>query len=409
MATSQDFVNWVCSRAVDPRFLMYALLAEGEHLLHFGKGTTHTTIYFPEVLAFHLTLAPLAEQRRIVAKVDELLAEVNRAKARLTKVQLMLKRFRQSVFSAACSGELTRDWRATRSTSAAGLDSIRQARQRIFERRTPARSYTPPRALEAADLPALPASWSWARLEEVTDFITKGTTPSSDKMGSTGAIPYIKIHHLGFDGRLHFDAQPVFISRATHGSGSMKRSRVVPGDVLINIVGPPLGQAALVPLDYTECNTNQAIAILRPVDGYSAEFLLCTVLCSQVLEWAISRSKATVGQHNLTLELVRDLPVPIPPSDEQDEIVRRLNGLLRVTEAIEPRVEAAMAHTEKLPQAILAKAFSGELVQTEAELAQLEGRDYEPASALLECVKAESNAIPDRKRTGLARRRSASA
>src|SRR5262249_6522778 len=73
MATSQDFVNWVCSDALDPRFLMYALMAEGDHILNFGKGSTHTTIYFPEVLAFHVCIPPLTEQRRIVAKVEELL------------------------------------------------------------------------------------------------------------------------------------------------------------------------------------------------------------------------------------------------------------------------------------------------------------------------------------------------
>jgi type I restriction enzyme S subunit len=75
MATSQDFVNWVCSEAVETRFLMYALLAEGDHLRDFGKGTTHTTIYFPEALAFHLDLPPLAEQRRIVARVEALMSE----------------------------------------------------------------------------------------------------------------------------------------------------------------------------------------------------------------------------------------------------------------------------------------------------------------------------------------------
>lgn len=101
MATSQDFVNWVCSDALEPIFLKYALMAEGDHILNFGKGTTHTTIYFPEVLAFHLCLPPLSEQWRIVEKVEALLARVNAARDRLAKVPAILKRFRQSVLAAA--------------------------------------------------------------------------------------------------------------------------------------------------------------------------------------------------------------------------------------------------------------------------------------------------------------------
>ena len=65
MATSQDFVNWVCSDRLDPHFLKYVLLAERRAFLRFAHGTTHQTVYFPEVKAFHVCLPPLAGQRRI--------------------------------------------------------------------------------------------------------------------------------------------------------------------------------------------------------------------------------------------------------------------------------------------------------------------------------------------------------
>ncbi len=65
MATSQDFVNWVCSSELDYRFLKYVLLSERQSFLQFASGTTHQTIYFPEVKAFHICLPPLAEQRAI--------------------------------------------------------------------------------------------------------------------------------------------------------------------------------------------------------------------------------------------------------------------------------------------------------------------------------------------------------
>jgi type I restriction enzyme S subunit len=81
--------------------------------------------------------------------------------------------------------------------------------------------------------------------------------------------------------------------------------------------------------------------------------------------------------------------VPLPPPDEQWEIVRRVQALFKLADAIEKRVAAPSLRAERLTLAVLAKAFRGELVPTEAELARREGRRYEPASALLERIKSE--------------------
>lgn len=76
MATSQDFVNWVCSKQLDHNFLKYLFIAEDEDLLRFASGAVHQTIYFPEVKAFHICHPPLAEQQRIVGLLDEAFAEL---------------------------------------------------------------------------------------------------------------------------------------------------------------------------------------------------------------------------------------------------------------------------------------------------------------------------------------------
>lgn len=74
MATSQDFVNWVCTSELDPKFLQKLIIAEGEQILRFASGAVHPTIYFPEVKAFHICYPPLSEQRRIVGILDEAFA-----------------------------------------------------------------------------------------------------------------------------------------------------------------------------------------------------------------------------------------------------------------------------------------------------------------------------------------------
>lgn len=77
MATSQDFVNWVCGPQLNHRYLKYVLLAEHEHLHRFASGTTHQTIYFPEVKAFHVALPALEEQQRIAGLLGALDDKIN--------------------------------------------------------------------------------------------------------------------------------------------------------------------------------------------------------------------------------------------------------------------------------------------------------------------------------------------
>ena len=84
----------------------------------------------------------------------------------------------------------------------------------------------------------------------------------------------------------------------------------------------------------------------------------------------------------------------MPSIAEQREIVRRVEALFALADKIEGRVKGATAGVEKSTQAILAKAFRGELVPTEAELARQEGRDYEPARALLERIEAQRPSAP---------------
>ena len=106
MATSQDFATWTCSQALEPRFLMYALMAEGDDIRAFGKGSTHTTIYFPEIRALHIALPPLAEQREIVRRIEAGLANVDRLTAEAASGRRLLDRLDQAILAKAFRGEL---------------------------------------------------------------------------------------------------------------------------------------------------------------------------------------------------------------------------------------------------------------------------------------------------------------
>jgi type I restriction enzyme S subunit len=107
MATSQDFVNWLCSEALLPKFLMYALMAEGEGIKKFGRGTTHTTIYYPEVKALHICLPPIAEQHEIVRRIEALFDRADAIEREVVVATKRCERLTQAVLGKAFSGELT--------------------------------------------------------------------------------------------------------------------------------------------------------------------------------------------------------------------------------------------------------------------------------------------------------------
>ena len=106
MATSQDFVNWVCGPAVNPDWLKWLFVAEEAALYRFGKGSTHTTIYFPEWLSLRVALPSLEEQTEIVRRVEKLFAFADRLEERLSQAQAAVQKLTPALLAKAFRGEL---------------------------------------------------------------------------------------------------------------------------------------------------------------------------------------------------------------------------------------------------------------------------------------------------------------
>ncbi|MGJ5997759.1 restriction endonuclease subunit S [Pseudomonas aeruginosa] len=369
LTVNQDIKVLRPVEGIAPKFAFYLLKSHGGEILSACSkdGTTVQSIDSEKLEAFQFPLPPFSEQTRITQKLDELLAQVDTLKARIDGIPALLKRFRQSVLAAAVSGRLTEEWRAQNFGCVDEGGPITE----------PASS-------------SLPVGWSSKTASDICGFITKGTTPSKEKMtAGHGEVPYIKVYNLTFTGALNFSIDPTFVDSSTH-STDLKRSIVKPGDVLMNIVGPPLGKVSIVPATYPEWNINQAIARFRAGDEISAAYLALCLRTDEVLSHAISRAKATAGQFNLTLEICRELPLPVPPAEEQTEIVRRVEQLFAFADQLEAKVASAKSRIDHLTQSILAKAFRGELVPQDP--------NDEPASVLLERIKAQRAAAPKAKR-----------
>jgi type I restriction enzyme, S subunit len=106
MATSQDFVNWVCSPGLDPNFLKYLLLAESEDILRFASGAVHQTIYFPEAKAFHICHPHPSEQRRIVETLDKITADAQRLRSIYERKLASVEELERSFFHQAFTGAM---------------------------------------------------------------------------------------------------------------------------------------------------------------------------------------------------------------------------------------------------------------------------------------------------------------
>jgi type I restriction enzyme S subunit len=122
----------------------------------------------------------------------------------------------------------------------------------------------------------------------------------------------------------------------------------------------------------------------------------------------LENAKSSAGQQGVSGEDVKGQPFALPPTEEQAEIVRIVQKMFALADRIEARLTAATFRAEKLPQSILSKAFKGELVPTEAELARAEGRSFESAEEMLKRVRAGNGSDGDgasKKRAGSKGRR----
>jgi type I restriction enzyme S subunit len=341
-------------------------------------------------------LAPISEQRRIVDKIEELFSDLDAGIEALEHVKSKLATYKAAIMQAAVSGRLTQKWRDNHpdlESGAALLGRAVQNRRETWESEQlaayAAKGQRPPegwrkkfRRPEHCDgMFELPRNWTWASALEICESVENGSTPQADQMfPETGEVPFIKVYNLTRNGRLDFTVKPTFIGRSTH-EGLLKRSRVRPGDVLMNIVGPPLGKISLVPDDHPEWNINQAVVVFRASSMILPEYLAACLLAKSVLDWITRTAQATAGQYNLSVSNSRRLPLPIPPMREQVEIVRLVSELTSDAEAVESSTSRGLAHGSVLRQSILAQAYSGKLVPQDPT--------DEAASVLLERIRAE--------------------
>lgn len=346
------------------RWLALFLQATQQAVLRTSRreGTTVQSVKIPELVKRQIPLPPLDEQSRIAEKVTTLLTRVGAARERLRKGLSTVKRFRQSLLTAACAGQLTEGW-------------------------------------SSRHVPANDRDWVQKRLGDVFD-VSTGATPlrKNTDYFKNGNVPWVK---SGAVNRSTVTEADEFITQLALNETNAKI--FPPGTLLVAMYGEGATRGKVAELGIAAA-TNQALAaILFSEDTASIRPFLKLILRNRYNQ---SREDSAGGvQPNLSLQMIRDIEFALPSGLEQQEIVRRVDGLTALSNAVEARIGTTLVRVERLTQAILAKAFAGELVPTEAELARREGRDYEPASVLIERIRRERPAATKAVRTSRSRPR----
>lgn len=340
-----------------------------------------------------LPLPPLAEQKRIVAKIEELFSELEAGEESLRVARRQLGVYRQSLLKQAFEGKLTKKWRTENS---AKLESPAQLLSRIREARSSLGTHASKAPLEILDrtrqtLPAIPGKWHWLRLENLAAIGTGMSVSQARTYEDPIEVPYLRVANVQ-RGRLDLSEMRTMLVEKSR----LVELRLKVGDLLFNEGGDrdKLGRGWVWSGQIDPCITQNHVFRATLVSSLIA-------LPEFVSHWGNAfgqdffhlTGKQTTNLASISKATLSSLPVPIPPVDEQHEILRLLDTQFEVITQNEREIDAALQRSEALRQAILKKAFTGRLVPQDPS--------DEPASALLARLRTERAASATSKRKAI--------
>ena len=318
------------------QYTKHFLFHNRNKLIEQGAGGAQPNISQTILKELSIAIPPLAEQHRIVAKIEELFSSLDKAIESITTAKQQLKVYRQAVLKWAFEGRLTND--------------------------------------NVVD-GELPKGWKELQISDIAEKITDGEhfRPQTQNEG----IPFLSAKDVRDNG-VSFDA-PLYISSET-ARKALQRCNPEKGDVLIVSRGATVGRMCIVNTDRTFCLLGSVI-LIKVKQLYSSKFITYILKSPFANQKMISVSGAT-AQQAIYLRDIKQIFIPVPGSiDEQERIVEEIESRLSVCDKIEEGIENSLLQAEALKQSILKKAFEGRLVPQDPS--------DEPASKLIERIKAE--------------------
>ena len=229
----------------------------------------------------------------------------------------------------------------------------------------------------------LPKGWVWCKLDDIA-YVASGSTPEKSSFVPKG-IPYIKMYNLR-NQKIDFEYKPQYITAEIH-NGKLQRSRTEVGDLIMNIVGPPLGKLAIIPPSLPQANFNQAAVLIRPYLHKDNINVYLKAYLEEMSEINSISTKGSAGQVNISLTQSQNMRIPLPPLPEIERIIKNLKYWLSFVDNIEENKEKLQDSIRQVKSKILDLAIHGKLVPQDP--------NDEPAIELLKRINPKAEIITD--------------
>jgi len=387
---------------IDPGFLLFSILSK-RFVSAVSKAAGSRTILpktNQEQLAdVAIPVPPLPEQRRIVAKIEELFTCLDAGVAGLKRAKALLKRYRASVLKAACEGrlvpteaELARQEGRSYEPAAVLLQHILTERRKKWEQNGKKGRYVEPAAPDTGGLPELPEGWVWTTVEQCA-----AALPGAIQSGPFGS----QLLHSEFQdtGVLAVGIDNVLDGQFSKGSQNripiptyqrLKKFEARPGDVLITVMAT-VGRCCVLPEDVeTAIITKHVYRISVDKQFIHPRFLMQALRGGTEVRKQLSGGVRGQTRPGINGTILKGLAVPLPPLAEQHRIVAEVERLLSLADNLDVTLTKHLTQSDRLRQSILKRAFEGKLVPQDPT--------DEPASVLLERIRKEREAQPTTKK-----------
>ena len=332
--TNQACCACIPYNGVYNKFLFFFLLISRDSFIKMGAGGAQPNISKEKIVNFLMPLPPLAEQKRIVAKIEELLPLVDRYEQAWTKLEDFNRRFpedmKKSILQQAIQGKLV-EQRPEEGTAQELYEQIQAEKQRLIKEGKLKKEKPLPEITEEEKPFEIPEGWMWVRIGDVVSKITDGThhSPPNSEEGEYKYITAKNIKDSGIDLK-----NITYVSKAIHDE-IYSRCNPDKGDVLLIKDGATTGVVTVNNIE-EPFSMLSSVALLKLTHGIFAWYLVYVLRSNLFYKNIRSQMKGT-GITRITLKQIVPLAIPLPPFDEQKRIVERLEELLAVCERLKQK------------------------------------------------------------------------
>jgi type I restriction enzyme S subunit len=387
--------------AIDPLFFIYYVRSSEvvrAYVRSVNHGMTRDGINTEQLVSMPLPVAPRNEQRRIVEAIEDILSRLDAAVANLEAVQRKLKAYRASVLNAAVQGRLVPTEVETarkegRSYEVADvlLERILKERRLRWEQAEQAKmrasgkvpkddrwkaQYEEPTTPDTAGLPGLPEGWCWTTLDQVSALIRNGhSTPPREAAGvRTLRISSVRPLAVDFNDARYLPGEPEDYAGDLVDVDDLLFTRYNGTPSLVGVCG------RVRHLDRPTIHPDKLIKV-RLIDCAAAGFIEIAANVGASRSHIERRTRTTAGQAGISGADLKQMPVPLPPIQEQRRVAEAVDALLTTAAKSSLDIDFALQRSRRLRQAVLAWAFDGKLVDDDPA--------DEPAEALFARLRAE--------------------